>query len=499
MAVVLKAQNIVKRFGDITANNHINFEVEKGKIHALLGENGAGKTTLMNILYGLYQMDEGELYIRGQEVRFHSPADAIKAGIGMVSQQFSLVPRLTVSENVTMGGIPTKRFFVIDKAEARRRVVQLEESSGFKIDVDAKVEELAAGEQQCVEIIKALYKGAEVLILDEPTSLLTSQEVGELFRMLRSMTEQGRATIFITHKLDEALNCDRITVLRAGEVVFEKNAGSTNKDELCEAMFGKAVSFQECKPPITQERPIALEVRDIHAMSHRRLSELKGVSFQVREGEILGIAGISGNGQTELAEVITGLREVTQGSIVLKGVDITNYSPVLCKEQKIAHISDNARKTGSFANLSISENLISGREHKPPFADGLRLVLCAIKDFAKKMVTMFDIKTVSIDSLAKQLSGGNLQKLALARELAREPELLVAVYPTKGLDAKTTEIVHQKLLEQREKGKAVLLISQDLNELLTMADRIGVMYDGKLVFPPEQCTRDRIEKTMIGL
>ncbi len=500
MTVILRARNIVKSFGELIANNHINFELEAGRIHCLLGENGAGKTTLMNILYGLYQMDEGQLYIRGREVMFHSPADAIKEGIGMVSQQFSLVPRLTVSENIVMGQIPTKRLFVIDKDVAKKGVAQLEKSCGFKIDVDAKVQDLAAGEQQRVEIVKALYRGAEILILDEPTAVLTSQEVGELFRILRSMTDQGQAVIFITHKLDEALNCDQITVIRAGEVVLEKNANSTNKDELCEAMFGRAVCFQEYKPPITKGKPVALEVRDIHATSHRRLSELKGISFEVREGQILGIAGIAGNGQAELVEVITGLRKVKQGRIVLKGVDITNCSPVSCKEQQMAHISDNVRKTGSFADLSISENLISGREHRPPFADGFRLVSYAIKDFAEKMVSTFDIKAVSIETLAKQLSGGNLQKLVLARELAWEPEFIVAANPTRGLDAKTTEIVHQKLLEQREKGKAVLLISQDLTELLNLADIIGVMYEGKLtVIPPKQCKRDRIEKMMVGL
>ncbi|MFC2024074.1 ABC transporter ATP-binding protein [Chloroflexota bacterium] len=500
MAVMLEARNIVKSFGDLIANNHINIKLEAGKIHCLLGENGAGKTTLMNILYGLYQMDEGQIYIRGQEVRFHSPADAIKKGIGMVSQQYSLVPRLTVSENIVMGDIPTKRFFVIDKDVSRDSVARLEKSCGFKIDVDAKVQDLSAGEQQRVEIIKAIYRGAKILILDEPTAVLTSQEVNDLFRILRTMTDEGQAIIFITHKLDEALNCDQITVIRAGEVVFNKNTNSTNKDELCESMFGRTVFIQEYKLPITKESPVALEVRDVYAKSHRRLSELKDISFKIREGQILGIAGIAGNGQAELVEVVTGLREVTKGSVLLKGVDITNCSPVLCKEQQMAHISDNVRKTGSFADLSISENLISGREHKPPFADGFRLVFSAINSFAKKMVTTFDIKTVSTETLAKQLSGGNLQKVVLARELAWEPEFIVAANPTRGLDAKTTEIVHQKLLEQRERGKAVLLISQDLTELLNLSDSVGVMYEGKLMLiPPDQGKRDRIEKMMVGL
>lgn len=501
MAAILKMENMVKRFGEIVANDHINFEVEGGEIHSLLGENGAGKTTLMNILYGLYEADEGKLYIRGREVKFNSPADAIKEDIGMVSQHFSLVPRLTVSENIVMGDIPTKRFFAIDSKMARERVLHLAGSCGFKINVDAKVEELAAGEQQRVEIIKAVYRGAQILILDEPTAVLTSQEVRELFKMLRSMTSQGRPVIFITHKLDEAMNCDRITVLRAGRVVFESDADSTTKEELVKAMFVGGVSYREYqKPSITKERPVVLEVENLHAMSSRRLSELKGISFNILAGEIVGVAGIAGNGQVELAEVITGLRKATQGRILLKGEDVTNCSPVTYKERKVAHITDSPTKTGSFGDLSIAENLIAGREHKPPFAHGFRLVYSAIKDFAKKMVSIFDVKTMSVDTLAKHLSGGNLQKLMLARELAWDPEIIVAACPTRGLDAKTTELVRQRLLEQREEGKAILLVSQDLSELLALSDRIGVMYEGRMTMvPQEEANTGRIERLMVGL
>ena len=500
MAAILKMENIAKRFGEVVANDHISFEVEGGEIHALLGENGAGKTTLMNILYGLYPVDEGKLYIRGREVEFKSPADAIEENIGMVSQHFSLVPRLTVSENIVLGDIPTKRLFVIDSSLVRERVLHLAESCGFKIDADAKVEDLAAGEQQRVEIIKAIYRGAQILILDEPTAVLTSQEVKELFKMLRSMTSQGRSIIFITHKLDEVMNCDRITVLRAGRVVLEKKADSTTKEELVKAMFGGKVSFREYKPSTAKERSVALEIKNLHAMSTRRLSELKGISFDILAGEIMGVAGIAGNGQCELAEVITGLRKATQGRILLKGEDVTNCSPVLYKERKVAHIPESPAKAGSFSDLSIAENLIAGREHKPPFAHGLRLVYYAIKDFAKKMVSIFDVKTRSIDTLAKHLSGGNLQKLVLARELAWEPEFIVAVSPTMGLDAKTAELVRQGLSEQREKGKAVLLISQDLSELLALSDRIGVMFEGEMtIVPPEEVDTAKIERLMVGL
>jgi len=500
MGIIFRAEGIVKRFGDLVANDHIDFDVEDGSIHCLLGENGAGKTTLINVLYGLYQVDEGKLYIDNRETRFHSPADALKEGIGMVSQQFSLVPRLTVTENVVMGDIPIGRFFAIDKKAARDKVLHLAKECGFHIDVDAKVEDIATGEQQRVEIIKALYRGAKILILDEATASLTSQEVDELFKILRSMTSQGRAVIFITHKLDEALRCDQITVLRAGKVALNTAADSVNQDGLCSAMFCGEVCVQERKDKIAEGSPVALEVKDLHARSHRRLSELKGVSFNIHAGEIFGVAGIAGNGQSELVQVITGLREATQGSVVLSGVNLTNCSTMACRKQKVAHISENTRKTASFGDLAIFENLISGSEQKPPFAKGFRLDFPVIKDFAKKMVSIFDIRALSINTLAKQLSGGNLQKMVLARELDWGPNLIVAAGPTRGLDVKTAEVVHQRLLEQRGEGKAILLVSHDLNELLALADRIAVMYEGGItILPPDKCSKKRIERLMVGL
>ena len=504
MAPILKMENIVKRFGELVANDNITLQVEEGEIHSLLGENGAGKTTLMNVLYGLWQPDEGTLYIRGQKMKLKSPRDAINQKIGMVSQHFSLVLPLTASENIVLGDIPARNA-LIDKNETQKRVLALAESCGFHIEVQAKIEELSVGEQQRVEILKALYQGAEILILDEPTAVLTSQETKELFKILRSMTNQGKSIIFITHKLREALLTDRITILRDGKIVSEQDAKSATHAGLVEAMFEGKVSVREHKPIAARERVPSLEVRNLQVKDERGLTKVKDISFDVLEGEILGIAGVAGNGQKELVEAITGLRKVDGGNILLKGEDMTNYSPKLCRERGMAHIPEERSKMGSFNDLEISDNLILGREGKPPFIYRFLMKLfpilnhLPIRSFAEKQVKSFNVMTRGINMLARHLSGGNLQKMVLARELAWEPELIIAAQPVRGLDAKTVEFVNERLSEQREKGKATLLVSYDLDEILGLSDRVGVMFEGKItIFPHDEINRSKIERMMVG-
>ncbi|MFC2024453.1 ABC transporter ATP-binding protein [Chloroflexota bacterium] len=504
---VLKMEHIIKRFGEVVANDDINFEVEVGEIHCLLGENGAGKTTLMNILYGLWQPDEGTLYIRGERARFKSPKDAISNKIGMVSQQFNLVPPLTVTENVVMEDIPSKNTLV-DMKEAEERVNALAKRCGFRINAQSKVEDLSVGEQQRVEILKALYGGADILILDEPTAVLTSQETDELFKVLRFMSTHRHSVIFITHKLREAMLCDRITILMAGKVVAQKVAKETSKDEIVRAMFKERVLFHEdtfAIKPTEQKKIPVLEVTDLHAQDDRGLDVLKGISFHISDGSILGIAGIAGNGQRELIEVITGLRKAREGKILLRGRDITNSTPKLRRESGMAHIPEDQVRRGSFCDLDLSDNLILGREDKVPFVHDFMVKYFPILDhkqiqsFSKERTSSYDVRSKSINDLARHLSGGNLQKLILARELAGEPDPIIAAQPTRGLDAKAVEFVHQRLLEQRAKGKSVLLISYDLDEIMRLSDRIGVIYEGEIhLIPIAETKRSEIERMMVG-
>ncbi len=501
---ILKMENIVKRFGHVIANDDITFQVEEGEIHSLLGENGAGKSTLMNVLYGLQQPDEGTIYIRGQKVELNSPRDAITREIGMVSQHFSLVLPLTVSENIVLGNIPA-RGALIDKKETQRRVLALAESCGFQIEAQRKVEELSVGEQQRVEILKALYQGAEILILDEPTAVLTSQETEELFKILRSMTDQGKSIIFITHKLKEVLLTDRITILRNGRVISEQDGKGATHAGLVEAMFEGKVTVREYKSAVVKEGLPLLEVKNLQVNDDRGLAKVKEVSFNILAGEVVGIAGVAGNGQKELIEAITGLRKVEQGSILLKGEDTTNYSPKAFREKGTAHIPEERMTMGSFSDLTIRGNLILGREDKPPFIHRFLMKLfpflnfISIKRFAEKKVKEFKVKTGGINSLARHLSGGNLQKMILARELAWEVELIIAMQPVRGLDAETIEFVNEILLEQREKGKAILLVSYDLDEILRLSDRVGVMFDGKMtMFPHDEIDRSNIERLMVS-
>jgi len=501
MATILKMENIVKRFDGLVANNRINLELKESEILCLLGENGAGKTTLMNVLYGLWQPEEGAIYVHGQKVKFRSPRDAIRNKIGMVSQNFSLVPTITVSENITLGDIPKNKFFplLLDKKLATKKATELAESCNFNIDADIKVEDLSVGEQQRVEILKALYQGAGVLILDEPTAVLTSQESDELFKIMRSMTARGRSIIFITHKLREAMSCDRIVVLRAGKVVFERDTKSTSIEELTEAMFGKDTTSQVSKKITTKKSATTLEVKDLFAKDDRGLTTLKNISFNIFASEIFGVAGVAGNGQRELAETIAGLYRISEGTILLKGENITHYTPKLRRERGMVHIPEERHKNGVFVDLPIYLNLILGREDKLPFSKNALLNYSEIFSFSKRMGKDYEIKMSSINMLAGYLSGGNLQKLVLAREFAWQPDFIIAAQPTRGLDVKTTNFVRRRLLEERKKRKAVLLISYDLDEIFELSDRIGVMFEGEMtVVDVNEYKRRDIEKMMIG-
>jgi len=466
----------------------------------------------MNILYGLLKPDKGAIYIRGQEVQMDSPREAIAQKIGLVSQHFSLVPTLTVSDNIVLGGIPTNRFGILDKKLAKERVLALAESCGLRLDAQSKIEDISAGEQQRVEILKALYLGVEILILDEPTALLTSQETEHLFKVLRSMTTQGKSVIFITHKLRDAMLCDRITVLRAGQVVLVKDISSTTEDEITGTAFGRRASTQKPvhEPSITTKRDsVVLELKDASALNDRGLTAFKGISFSISVGEIMGIAGVAGNGQSELVEVITGLRKCTAGSISLKGRKITNCPPGFIREAGLGHIPEERQRRGRFSDLSLAENAILGRENKPPFIYTFihtlltkllqTLHYSVIRSFCASLVSDYAVKTSGIEEPIKHLSGGNLQKLVLAREFAWEPDLIVAAQPTRGLDVRTTEFVHERLLEQKEKGKTILLVSYSLDEILGLSDKIGVMFEGEMtVVSPKEVDSLQIEKMMLG-
>ena len=479
--VALEMKNITKRFPLVLANNRVNFSVYKGEIHALVGENGAGKTTLMSILYGLYQADEGQIFINGNKVNITNPKVAIDLGIGMVHQHFMLVPPLTIAENVVLGREPKKNGIFIDIERAVKEVEKLSVKFGLKVDPRAKIENVSVGIEQRVEIIKILYRGAEILVMDEPTAVLTPQEVEELFEILKSLKKQGKTIIFITHKLNEVkVISDRVTVMRKGKVVGVKNTEDTNQEEIANLMVGRKVILRIDKKPQPTGK-VVLQVEKLGALNNKGLAALKNISFQIKEGEILGIAGVEGNGQTELVEVITGLRPATEGEITLYNKDITNYSPRNIKEEKIAHIPEDRRQRGIISNYTIAENLILGNHYHPPFNNGLSLNFNKINNHANKLIKDFDIRPTDKDNLLKSLSGGNQQKVIVAREFYGEPKLLIAAQPTRGLDVGSIEFVHQQLLSERDKGKAILLVSADLEEILSLSDRIAVIYEGEIV------------------
>ena len=475
----LRMAGITKRFPGVLANDRISLEVYEGEVLALLGENGAGKSTLMNVLCGLYRPDEGAIYVNGRPAEIHSPRDAYELGIGMVHQNFMLVETMTVAENVVLGlqGLP----FRPDLAEVARRLQDISAHYGLEVDPDAYVWQLSVGEQQRVEILKLLYRGAEILILDEPTAVLTPQEVKDLVRILRRLISEGKAAIFITHKMNEVmLFSDRVTVLRYGQVTATLSTSETTPQELARLMVGREVLFRLEKEPCQPGVPV-LEVEELEALNDKNLPALRGVSLTVRAGEIVGIAGVAGNGQRELAEVITGLRAATAGDVRVNQTCVIDCSPREMITAGVGHIPEDRVGVGLVGSMSVSDNLALKGYRGPELSRGPVLVPSAIQSFARRLIDAFDIATPGPETQVKFLSGGNLQKTILARELTACGGLLVAVHPTRGLDVGATEAVRKLLLAQRDQGTAVLLISEDLDELLAISDRVAVMFEGRVV------------------
>ena len=477
---VVEMRNIVKRFPGVLANDHVDFNLQKGEIHTLLGENGAGKSTLMNVLAGLYRQDLGIITVNGEVKTFSSPRDAIIAGIGMVHQHFMLVPSQTVTENILLG-LDDPRFR-LRLNEYDPKIDALGERFGLKVDPRAKIWQLSVGEQQRVELLKMLYRGAQVLIMDEPTAVLAPTEIEGLFNTLRAMIDEGKSVIFISHKLQEVMAIsDRVTVLRKGKITAAGvNTNSITRQELARLMVGRDVLFH-LEKKATTPGDIILEVDDIYADNDKGLQALKGVSFQVKAGEILGLAGVAGNGQGELAQVITGLRLCTKGNVYFKSENITNQPAMTAIKLGMAYIPEDRTHVGTAPNLSITDNVIMKKYRTPPFSRGWVVDRKVATQFAKKLKEEYDIIVPSVETPVRLLSGGNLQRVILAREISGEPPFMVAVQPTRGLDVGAIEGVHRLLLSQREAGAAVLLISEELEELLSLSDRILVIYEGKIM------------------
>jgi len=477
---VIELRGIVKRFPGVVANDGIDLKVRRGEIHCLLGENGAGKTTLMRILYGLYRPDEGEILLDGKPIRISSPLVALTHHIGMVHQHFRLVPTLSVEENIVLGLDEGTGPF-LNFRKTRKKIAKISEEYGLPIDPQAKVWQLTVGQQQRVEIIKALYRDADILIMDEPTSVLTPQEVDQLFTTLRSLVDDGLTIIFITHKLDEVMEVsDRVTVLRQGRVVATLPTSETDKPTLAKLMVGREVVFRLEKSPVKRGKKL-LEVDSLHALNDRGLPALRGVSFDLYGGEILGVAGVSGNGQTELAEVLTGLRRATKGRVILAGKTITNRSAREIADLWVAHVPAERIRMGTVPAMSVRENLILKSYRHPPFSRAYFLNSREAEANARQAVIDYQIATPSDDTAVKLLSGGNIQRLVLARELSGDPRLIIAAHPTYGLDVGATEQVRQVLLKQRERGAATLLISEDLEEIMALSDRILVLFGGEVM------------------
>ena len=494
----LELRGITKRYGALVANDGIDLTVEPGEIHGLLGENGAGKTTLMNVLYGLIQPDEGDILVDGQPVVLRSPKDAIKAGIGMVHQHFMLVPVFTVAENVTLGVERTRILGLLDRRGMRREVRELSERYSLQVDPDARIEDLPVGAQQRVEIVKALLREASVLILDEPTAVLTPGETEDLFRIMRELKEGGRSIVFISHKLKEVQSiADTITVLRRGRVIGQRPPTASD-EELASLMVGRKVDLKVTK---TAARPgdVVLDVSGLTVDHEHGGVAVDDVTFQVRAGEILGVAGVQGNGQTELCEALLGLRPAIAGTVRLTGTDITGDTARQRLRAGIGYIPEDRQEDGLVASFSVADNLILDIFDRPPYAKGIALDLAAIRETAGRRVEQFDVRTTSIDTPTGTLSGGNQQKVILAREIGRDLKLLVASQPTRGLDVGSIEFVHRRLVEQRDEGVAVIIISAELDEIYALADRIAVMYDGKITgFRPPSVPVEELGLLMAG-
>jgi simple sugar transport system ATP-binding protein len=501
MPPVLELKGITKRFPGVLANDHIDLTLEEGKVLALLGENGAGKSTLMNILYGLYTPDEGEIFVRGQKADIQGPGDAIALGIGMVHQHFMLVPVLTVTENVMLGMESIKNRLFLDREVAAKRIHEISEQYGLEVDPYALVGELPVGIQQRVEIIKLLYRQADILILDEPTAVLTPQEVHGLFKVIRSLLAKGKSIIFITHKLKEVLEIsDTIVVLRGGRVAGSALPQESNERSLASLMVGREVILTVPKEKAHPKESV-LEVENLRVMGEEAHVAVRGVSFDVRAGEIVGVAGVQGNGQTELVESLTGLRPAQSGVIRLLGKDVTQASPRVITEAGTAHIPEDRQRDGLVLSYPIADNLILNTYYLPPIAQGVAMQESVIEKNAEHLVTEYDIRTPSIMTSAGSLSGGNQQKVIVARELSRSGDLVIASQPTRGLDVGSIEYIHSQLIRKRDEGAGVLVVSAELDEILSLTDRIIVMFEGQImdIVPIEKATREDLGLLMAGV
>jgi len=496
----LEMRGITKQFPGVLANNRVDFDVRAGEVHALLGENGAGKSTLMKVLYGMYHPDGGEVLINGQPVTIASPNDAIAMGIGMIHQHFMLVPSLTVAENVALG-LPSSRGPLTDLDRVAQRIHDLAKSYGLKIDPEAYVWQLSVGQQQRVEIIKALHRGASLLVLDEPTAVLTPQEVDELFAVMRQMAKDGHALIFISHKLHEVVEISqRVTVLRDGRKIGTRPTSETTKEDLANWMVGREVGFAPDRGHV-QLGEVRLQLEGVSCGSDRGTPGLRAVNLEVRSGEILGIAGVSGNGQAELAEVITGLRKVTGGRIHMEAEDVTGLQPGELTGRMLSYIPEERMRDGMIKDFTVAENIILREHQERPFSRSGFLDLRNIAKYADQLIESFQVKTPSRETLARNLSGGNIQKVVLARELSRHPRAIIAAQPTRGLDIGATEYVRGQLLEQRRGGTAILLISEDLDEILALSDRVAVIYEGQImdILDRSEATREKLGLLMAGV
>jgi ABC-type uncharacterized transport system ATPase subunit len=501
MAPVLELHNITKRFPGVLANDHIDLTLEHGEIHALLGENGAGKTTLMNILYGLYQPDEGQIVLGGETVEIHSPRDAIARGVGMVHQHFMLIPVFTVTDNIMLGVEATRVGGLLDRDRVSEAIREISSRYGLEVDPEAYVHDLPVGVQQRVEIIKLLYRQADVLIFDEPTAVLTPQEAEELFEIMRSLVEQGKSIIFITHKLREVMEiADRITVIRNGQVVGTTTPEDADRRKLAEMMVGREVQLEVEKEP-AKVGEVVLEVEDLVLLDDRDQVAVDGVSFKVHAGEILGVAGVQGNGQTELVQAVTRLREILGGRILIEGQDVSRAAPRRVIELGTAHVPEDRQRDGLVLAFPVADNLVLQTYYRPPYTEGVVLQEDEILRTAKRLIEEFDIRTPSPATPVGSLSGGNQQKVIVAREFSRPIRLLIASQPTRGLDVGSIEYIHNRILEKRDDGVAVLLVSPELDEIMQLADRIAVMYRGKIValIPSEQATKEIVGLYMAGM
>ncbi|MBT3389930.1 MAG: ABC transporter ATP-binding protein [Chloroflexi bacterium] len=501
MAPILELRGITKRFPGVLANDHIDLTLEKGEIHALLGENGAGKSTLMNILYGLYAPDEGEIFVNGQKIVVTSPRDAIAAGVGMVHQHFMLIPVFTVTENVMLGDESLRMGGLLDRRSAAKRIREISEQYRLEVNPNAYVKDLPVGVQQRVEIIKLLYREADILILDEPTAVLTPQEVDELFTIMRSLVESGKSIIFITHKLREVLEfADRITVIRGGKVVGSALPEEADQNSLAAMMVGRAVDLHVEKQPADPQE-VVLEVEDIVVLDETDQVMVKKISFDVRAGEILGVAGVQGNGQTELVKALTGLTHPVSGEITLLGESIAKASPRTITELGSAHIPEDRQKDGLVLTAPIADNLVLNTYYLEPFAKGVMLQQDTVLESADKIVSNFDVRTPSSLIPVGSLSGGNQQKVIVGREFSRPIKFLVAAQPTRGLDVGSIEYIHSRLIEKRDSGCAVLLVSTELDEIMELSDRIAVMYRGEIIaiVDAQDVTKEQVGLLMAGV